>query len=57
MVKDTQTICRQQPTNSLTVFDHFLGLALKELKYLRNSYEKLTFITSWYPHVIVGINE
>ena len=32
MVKHTQTICRQQPTNCLSVFDHFVGLALKVLK-------------------------
>ena len=32
MVKHTQTICRQQPTNCLSVFDHFVNLALKGLK-------------------------
>ena len=26
MVKHTQTISRQQPTNSLSVFDHFVGV-------------------------------
>ena len=31
MVKHTQTICWQQPTNSLSVFDHFVKLALKGL--------------------------
>ena len=31
MVKHTQTIRRQQPTNCLSVLDHFVGLALKEL--------------------------
>ena len=31
MVKHTQTICRQQPTNCLSVFDHFVVLALKVL--------------------------
>ena len=34
MVKHTQTIRRQQPTNCLSVFDHFAGLALKGLSYL-----------------------
>ena len=29
----TQTIRRQQPTICMSVFDHFLGLALKGLKY------------------------
>ena len=32
MVNHTQTICRWQPTNCLSVFDHFVGLAFKELK-------------------------
>ena len=31
MVKHTQKIRRQQPTNCLSVFDHFLGLAVKQL--------------------------
>ena len=32
MAKQIQTIRRQQPTNSLSVFDHFVGLALKPLQ-------------------------
>ena len=28
---DTQTIRQQQPTNCLSAFDHFVGLALKGL--------------------------
>ena len=32
IVKHTQTIRRQQPTNCLSMFDHFGGLALKGLK-------------------------
>ena len=32
MVKHTQAICRQKPTNCLSVFDHFVGLALKGLR-------------------------
>ena len=32
MVKQTQTIHFQQSTNKLSVFDHFVGLALKGLK-------------------------
>ena len=31
MVKHTQTIRRQKPTNCLSVFDNFVGLALKGL--------------------------
>ena len=34
MVKHTQTIRRQQPMNCLSVFDHFMGLALKGLTVL-----------------------
>ena len=32
MVKHTQTIRRQQPMNCLSVFEHFVGLALKGLR-------------------------
>ena len=34
-VKHTQTIRRLLPTNCLSVFDHFVGLALKGLRELR----------------------
>ena len=36
MVKHTQTIRRQEPTNCLSVFDHFVGLALQGLKWFNN---------------------
>ena len=32
MVEHSQTIRRQNPTNCLSVFDHFVGLALKGLR-------------------------
>ena len=32
MVKHTQTIRRQESTNCLSVFDHFVGFALKGLR-------------------------
>ena len=32
MFKYTQAIRRQKPTNCLSVFDHFVGLALKRLR-------------------------
>ena len=35
MVKHTQTIRQLLPTNCLSVFDHFVGLALKGLMSLR----------------------
>ena len=35
MVKHTETIRRQKPTNCLSVFEHFVGLALKGLTKLR----------------------
>ena len=41
MVKHTQTIRGQKPTNCLSVFDHFVGLALKELKIHRSMSETL----------------
>ena len=28
MVEQTQTICQQKPANCLSMFDHFVGLAL-----------------------------
>ena len=34
MVQHTKTIRRQEPTNGLNVFDHFVVLALKGLNYL-----------------------
>ena len=38
MVKHTQTGRRQKPTNCLSVFDHFVELAIKGLKsFLHNS--------------------
>ena len=33
IVKHTQIFCRQEPTNCLSVFDHFAGLEVKELIY------------------------
>ena len=36
MVKHTQTIRRLLPTNCFSVFDHFVGLALKESYAYRN---------------------
>ena len=48
MVKHTQTIRRQQPTNCLTVFDHFVGLALEGLlgirKYFRYNFMNIKYI-------------
>ena len=38
MVKHTQVIRRQQPSNCLSMFDHFVGLAFKGLR--NNSMEK-----------------
>ena len=42
MVKPTQTICWQQPTNCLSVFDHFVKSALKGLTDVKQ--EKTFFI-------------
>ena len=40
MNKLTQTISRLLPTNCLSVFQHFVGLALKDLTSLRRIWEK-----------------
>ena len=34
MVKHSERICRQKPTNCLSVFDHFVGLAHKGLRFV-----------------------
>ena len=39
MVKHTQTICRQQSTNCLSVFDHFVKLVLKGLRVFLLAYQ------------------
>ena len=40
MIKHTHTIRRQQPTNCLSLFDHFVGLVVKELN--TSDFETLT---------------
>ena len=54
MVKHTQTIRRQQPTNCLSVFDHFVGLALKELMLLSLS-EKCKW-TTWELKLVLSVS-
>ena len=44
MVKHTQTIRRQQPANCLSVFVHFVGLALKGLSRRVNNPMKSRFL-------------
>ena len=39
MVKHTQRILQQQHTNCFSVFDHFVGLAVKGFKTPQNSQE------------------
>ena len=52
MVKHTQTIRRQQPTNILSVFNYFVGLALKGLSTFSNFLTILEFsVTSVYTTV------
>ena len=43
MVKHTQTIRRQKPTNCLSVFDHFVGLALTGLKTISHTNKKMVY--------------
>ena len=38
MAKHTQIILRQQPTNCVSVFDHFVGLVLKGLISITETY-------------------
>ena len=46
VVKYAQTICRMLPTNCLSVFDHFMGLALKGFKLFPLSIKHMSFICS-----------
>ena len=50
MVKQTQTVRRLLPTNCLSVFDHFVGLALKGLKSLTS-----TGISHSFMHILQSI--
>ena len=47
MFKHTQTICRQQPTDFLSVFDHFVELAVKGLNKIRMLLKQI-----WYIEII-----
>ena len=40
MIKQTQTTRRQQLTNCLSVFDHFVGLVLKGLSRAASPYQQ-----------------
>ena len=49
MVKTTQTVHRQEPTNYLRVFDHFVGLALKGLREWTLALELLVWYSEFNP--------
>ena len=57
MVKHTQRICRQQSTNCLSVFEHFVGLALKGLilTFSFLTFESLLLHIVWYLFVWICI--
>ena len=54
IVKHTQTILRQQPTNFLSVFDHFVWLVLKGLivvvMLIGISNDKITYVEDFQSH-------
>ena len=53
MVKYTQTIRRLQPTNYFSVFNHFLGLALKGLSIICNQFQtNIPFLSPFLPTVM-----
>ena len=56
MVKHTQTIRRQKPTNCLSVFDHFVGLALKGLKVQSPIQCSIRIDTVRYYVILVNVN-
>ena len=43
MVKHTQKIRQQQPTNFLSMFDHFVGLALEDLRTINSTLTVASF--------------
>ena len=47
-INHTKTIPRRLPTNCLSVFDHFVGLALKGLKFINWIKPKLQMIRPWF---------
>ena len=47
MVKHTQTIRGQQPTNCLSVFDHFVGFALKGLRFENQTKDRCWVQSDW----------
>ena len=47
MIKHTQTIRCQQLSNCLSVFDHFVGLALKGLRILISEILKIIKLTGF----------
>ena len=54
MFKHTETIRRQQPTNCLIVFEHFVGLALK----VYSNLEQISFIAQLFiiAFIVSGID-
>ena len=58
MIRYTQTIRRPLSTNCLSVFDHFVGLALKELLYLSHmsyDFNSTKYISVQAPDKVVGV--
>ena len=51
MVKHTQIIRPQQPTNCMSVFDHFVGLTLKRLTNLKYSVLQIHFLDFAYSNL------
>ena len=57
MVKHTQTIRRLLPTNSLSMFDYFVGLALKGLHFTRFVALQKTHEAWWVTNQNIVTNE
>ena len=62
MVKHTQTFCWQQQANCLCMFDHYVWLRLKELKFIKGGSKETKKRFKWFPrqytmsHKIFGGN-
>ena len=56
MVKHTHTIRRQQPSNCLRVFDHFVGLAHQGLKGKLKGWSSISQITHIFQIAHISID-
>ena len=57
MVKHTEAICRMLMTSCLSVCDHFVGLALKGLRWSFKNLKYLLHVTEIFPQLVVPFDK